>query len=96
MIQPPLFTGNIAFTNPGIDIACRCFMGIGAHAHMMGEGTATAGAAGHHDLDAMTGKQADGGFVNGRIERLLRAAIEQGNTHMGAPLGLVNLRSVNW
>ena len=85
-VQPAPFQFGV----PGIDIARRRRARHVRLAHMQGEGAAAAGFGRDNDLDAVAGQQPERRRVDLRRERLLDAALEQGDAHPPCPLGRVD------
>ena len=65
------------FAHPGGDIGAGRGPGGVLVAHVLGQGAATAGAPGDHDLAAVAAQQADCGFVDPGADDLLRTAGQQ-------------------
>lgn len=80
---------------PGFDVPARKGMGLVDLAEMMRQRSATSGALGHDDLDAMAREETHGGFVDARVEHGLRATIQQRDAHRAGAMSWKNLRAID-
>ena len=84
------------FCAPGGDVSARQRLALGAAAHVQRQRAATADARRDHDLAAVPLQKPDGRRIDVAVERLLRAARQQGDARLSGTFGEKDCRRKNF